>query len=93
MIAAQDFGIEQDPGFLGIAPLQDFIDLLKRNIARNIGEEAEPALIYAHQRNLVFGEPAGTIEQRAVAPKHHGQIGVHADLLVAGNRKTGRQSG
>ena len=92
LAVAQHFRIKQDSGLLGVAAVQDFTDFLKGHLTGDVRQKPEPALIDARQRHLVFGKPAGAVEQRAVTAEHHGQIRVAADLLVGGNRKSGTQS-
>ena len=89
--AAQHLGIEQDAGFFSVAPLEDLADLVEGDLAGDVGEKAQPALIDARQRHVVRSEPAGAVEQGAVTAEHHGQIGPGADLVVACDRETRRE--
>jgi hypothetical protein len=91
--APPHLGVEEHPGFFGVAAGEDLADLLEGHLAGDVGEKAEPALIDARQRHVVFGQAAGAVEQGAVTAEHHGQVGPLADLLVAGDGEAGGEPG
>jgi hypothetical protein len=48
---------------------------------RDVGDEAQPALVDAHQRQVVAGQFAGYADHGAVAAHHHRQVAALAQLL------------
>ena len=55
----------------------------------DVGDEAEPPLVDADDRDVVAGELAPDAQQRAVAPHHQSQIASGAELRNIQHRMLG----
>ncbi len=55
-------------------------------LERNVGDEAQPALVDADQRRAVAGQPAAHAQHGAVATHHQSQIALAADRVHVQHR-------
>jgi len=85
LAVAQHRAVQQETRVLVVLAGKDFVQLLPHLAGRDVGEEAEAALIDADEGDIEGGEGAGRIEQGAVATDHDDGVALAADLLPAGH--------
>ena len=81
LVAPPHLGGEQQPRLGDVLAVEDRADGVEHGVERDVGEEAEPALIDADQRHVERRQRARDVEHGAVAADHDGQIGELAGSL------------
>ena len=79
--------------FRGVAAIEDGAERCGPLVERDVGDEAQAAVVDAHQRHLGARKLSGQAEQGAVAAHRDGQIGLAADAIGIGGLELGSADG
>ena len=86
LLAVEHLGGNQHALFGHVIAFEYGADGLEHGVERDVGQETEPALVDADQRDVERRQRARDIEHGAVAAEHDRKIGLAADFLERQHR-------
>jgi hypothetical protein len=88
-----DFAFQHRPAFFFVVALEHGCQRFLILADRDVGDEAQPPLVDAHQRHFPARQFAGNAQHGAVTAHHHGQVTALAHFCGAQRVKVGNAHG
>src|SRR5690606_31505099 len=89
-LAVADHPAFEQRTFFGLElAVEDAGDRFQRVVQRDVGDEAQPAVVDAHHGDVVESQLPGRAQHGAIAAHHDGQVGLRADFGVIGYHELG----